>query len=315
VFLKGAYPLMKGASEFFVDYLVKDPNHPNEDRMVTCPAYSPENGGLCAGPAMDTGLLRDLFVQTAKASEVLGKDAVFRKQILGLSEKLPPFQVGKWGQFQEWLDDIDSPNDNNRHVSQLYALFPSSQISQSGTPELFKAAKVTLKGRGDAGTGWSLAWKINFWARLLDGDQAYLILRHLLDVPGSHGNTFDTGGGTYPNLFDAHPPFQIDGNFGAVSGIAEMLLQSQERYADSLAQRKDGCIIDLLPALPKAWPSGSVTGLRARGGFEVNITWQDGKLTEATVHSLNGNPAWLRYGSTTHDLNLKKGESMLWDGK
>ena len=310
-FLKQAYSLMKGASEFFVDYLVPDPDHPGW--MVTCPSFSPENGGLCAGPAMDNALLRDLFGQTAKASEILGKDAGFRKQILALRAKLPPFQVGKWGQFQEWLDDLDNPNDNNRHVSQLYALFPSSQISSSGTPELFNAAKVTLKGRGDAGTGWSLAWKINFWARLLDGDHAYLILTHLLDAPGSHGSSFDTGGGTYPNLFDAHPPFQIDGNFGAVSGITEMLLQSHQTELQTANSELQ--VLDLLPALPKAWPAGSVTGLCARGGFEVDIAWQGGRLTGATVHSLSGNPARLRYGSTTHDLDLKKGESFRWDGK
>jgi len=303
-FLKRAYPLMKGASEFFVDFLVNDPNHPGW--MVTCPSFSPENGGLCAEPTMDTGLLNDLFAQTAKASEILGEDAAFREKILGLRAKLPPFQVGKWGQFQEWLEDIDNPNDNNRHVSQLYALFPSSQITASGTPELFNAAKVTLKARGDSGTGWSLAWKINFWARLLDGDHAYLILTHLLDAPGSHGSSFDTGGGTYPNLFDAHPPFQIDGNFGAVSGITEMLLQSRAIESQSSNPKFE---IDLLPALPKAWPTGSVKGLRARGGYEVNITWKDGKLTSARIQPIHTGTSAItvRYGDRASLIPFKRG--------
>jgi alpha-L-fucosidase 2 len=310
-FLKKAYPLMKGASSFFVDFLVPDPNHPGW--MVTCPSFSPENGGLCAGPAMDNGLLRDLFGQTAMAAEILGEDTAFRTNILALRAKLPPFAVGKWGQFQEWLEDIDSPYDNNRHVSQLYALFPSSQVSQTETPELFDAAKVTLKARGDSGTGWSLAWKINFWARLLDGDHAYVILTHLLDVPGSHGSSFDTGGGTYPNLFDAHPPFQIDGNFGAASGIVEMLLQSQK--IETRTPNEEIRIIDLLPALPKAWPDGSVKGLRARGGFEVDIAWRGGKLVSATIHSINGNPVQLRYGAVTREPKLKRGQSFAWNGK
>ena len=296
-FLKQAYPLMKGASEFFANFLVKDQSHPEKDWLVTCPSFSPENRGLCAGPTMDNGLLRDLFQQTAEAAKVLNEDAGFRDKILGLRAKLPPFQVGKWGQFQEWLDDIDDPNDNNRHVSQLYALFPSSQITKGGTPELFNAAKVTLRARGDSGTGWSLAWKTNFWARLLDGDHSYLILTHLLDVPGSHGNSFDTGGGTYPNLFDAHPPFQIDGNFGAVSGIAEMLLQSHT-----------GEIV-LLPALPTAWPTGSVKGLRVRGGAVVDVAWKDGKLADARIQQIPGGMSAMtvRYGSRAANIPLTPG--------
>lgn len=312
-FLKKAYPLMKGASEFFANFLVKDPNHPEKGWMVTCPAYSPENGSLCAGPSMDNAILHDLFTQTAKAAAILDIDKPFCKKILALNDHLPPFQIGKWGQFQEWMDDLDRPNDHNRHVSQLYALFPSNQVTQTGTPELFNAAKVTLNGRGDAGTGWSLAWKINFWARLQDGDHAYLMLSNLLDVPGSHGKTFDSGGGTYPNLMDAHPPFQIDGNFGAVSGINEMLLQSMEIYKTKPTNLEDIHVISMLPALPSAWLSGSVKGLMARGGFEVGMAWQNGKLVSGSVRSLNGNACKIRTKSpiringiktvNTHDQN------------
>jgi alpha-L-fucosidase 2 len=185
---------------------------------------------------------------------------------------------------------------------------------------------VTLKGRGDAGTGWSLAWKINFWARLLDGDHAYLILSNLLNVPGSHGRTFDTGGGTYPNLFDAHPPFQIDGNFGATSGITEMLLQSQipeTRYGVPLLpsvpiddiQSPHGAQIVLLPALPSAWPTGSVQGLRARGGFEISEAWQDGKLTKATIRNMSGAGCTVRYGEKTANLHLAPGAEQSLDGE
>lgn len=313
VFLKRAYPLMKGSCEFFIDFLVQDPRHIDKGWFVTCPSYSPENGGLCAGPAVDNGILRDLFAQTAEAARILSKDEKFQRKILALRAKLPPFQTGKWGQFQEWLEDVDSWNDTNRHVSQLYALFPSSQVTKSGTPDLFNAAKVTLRARGDAGTGWSLAWKMNLWARLLEGDHAYVMLTNLLSAPGSHGSSFDTGGGTYPNLLDAHPPFQIDGNFGAVSGITEMLLQSHEMETGDSANVIR--IINLLPALPKAWPNGSVKGLRARGGFEVDISWQDGKLVSAKVRSLEGDTIKLRYGKNERELKLEKGGTYVWDGK
>ena len=299
-FLREAYPLMKGASEFFVDFLVPHPAHPQW--LVTCPSFSPENGVLCAAPTMDVALLNDLFGQTAQAAEILGTDAEFREKILALRAKLPPFRVGKWGQFQEWMEDVDNPADTNRHVSHLYALHPSNQITKRGTPELFEAAKVTLRARGDAGTGWSLAWKINFWARLGDGEHAYLILTHLLSAPGSHGETFDTAGGTYPNLFDAHPPFQIDGNFGGAAGIAEMLLQSHAGE------------IELLPALPKAWPAGNVRGLRARGGVTVDIEWRDGKLTSARLFGPAGHPLRLRYRETMVNLVLPADGTLVWPG-
>jgi alpha-L-fucosidase 2 len=292
-FLKDAYPVLKGASQFFLDTLQEEPGH---QWLVTCPSYSPENGQLCAGPTMDMAILRDLFGQTAKASEILGIEPEFRKQLLDTRERLAPFQIGKWGQLQEWMDDIDRPDDNNRHVSQLYAVFPGNQITAK-TPDFFKAAQVSLEHRGDSGTGWSLAWKINFWARFLDGNHAYLILSNQLSVPGSHGHSFNTGGGTYPNLFDAHPPFQIDGNFGATSGIAEMLLQSQNGE------------IDLLPALPDAWPNGSVKGLCARGGYNVDETWQGGKLQQAVIHSTWGAGCTVAYGPARAALNLQPGQS------
>ncbi|PQV64108.1 alpha-L-fucosidase 2 [Abditibacterium utsteinense] len=280
-FLAQAYPVMKGASTFFVDTLVK---HPKNGWLVTVPSVSPEQGGVVAGPTMDMSILRDLFDQTAKASAILGIDADFRQEILAKRAELAPLQIGKYGQLQEWLEDKDDPKNDHRHVSHLYAVFPSNQISAQ-TPALFAAAKQSLLFRGDAGTGWSKAWKINFWARFLDGDHAHKMLNEALI------------NNTYPNLFDAHPPFQIDGNFGATSGIAEMLLQSQ-----------NGEIV-LLPALPSAWPNGSVRGLKARGGFEVDIAWQGGKLTGAEIRSTWGTNARVRHGEKTSDLKFKVGQA------
>ncbi len=295
-FLKRIYPLMKGAALFFVDTLVEDPE---THYLVTNPSISPENGhpfgaSVCAGPTMDEQILRDLFSHCIEASKRLGGDAAFRSILEEKRAQLAPNQVGKAGQLQEWLQDWDmeAADQQHRHISHLYGLFPSDQITVRGTPELADAAKVSLERRGDISTGWAIAWRINCWARLLDGDRTLNIINHLFSPER-----------TYPNMFDAHPPFQIDGNFGGSSGIMQMLLQSHSGE------------IELLPALPKGWSNGSVKGLRARGGFEVDIAWQDGKLTKAVVHSINGQSATLRYGSVTKKIKPGKGATYRWNGR
>jgi alpha-L-fucosidase 2 len=304
-FLRRVYPVMKGAAQFFLDTLIEEPKH---KWLVTCPTISPENKhpagvAICAGATMDMQILRDLFSQCIRASQILSTDHDLAKKLASARNRLAPMQIGEAGQLQEWLEDwdLEAPERQHRHVSHLYGLFPSDQITRNETPALFSAAKRTLELRGDVGTGWSLAWKINFWARLQDGDHAYLLLRKAL-TPVYQKSVDHSGGGVYPNLFDAHPPFQIDGNFGATSGIAEMLLQSH------------GEQIHLLPALPKAWPNGRVKGLRARGGFEVDIVWRSGRLSSAEIRSVWGTKTRLRYGENVRTVKIRRGGSLRFDG-
>jgi|GEM_PF-141156 len=292
-FLKqNAYPIMKAAADFFVDFLVKDPA---TGWLISTPSNSPEQGGLVAGPTMDHQLIRDLFKNCIAAAEILRTDASFRKTLQKMYPQIAPNQVGRHGQLQEWMQDVDDPSNRHRHVSHLWGVFPGSDITWDQSPDLMKAARQSLLYRGDGGTGWSLAWKINLWARFKDGNHALLMINKLL-APAEEPSG-KVHGGSYTNLFDAHPPFQIDGNFGGASGIAETLLQSHMGY------------IDLLPALPDAWATGEVKGICARGGFVLDLGWQQGKLQQATVRSTTGGPCELRYGQETLRFNTKKGKT------
>ncbi|MBM4155437.1 MAG: glycoside hydrolase family 95 protein [Lentisphaerae bacterium] len=289
-----AYPVLKEVCQFWDDRLKRRP----DGTLVTPDGWSPEHGPAEEGVTYDQMIIHDLLTNTIEAADVLGDDKEFRDHVAGLRDKLLKPKIGRWGQLQEWEADKDDPKDNHRHVSHLFGLYPGRQITRAGTPELAEAARVSLNARGDKSTGWSRAWKINFWARLWDGDRAYTMLRNLLTVVRETKTIYgERGAGVYPNLFDSHPPFQIDGNFGATAGYCEMLVQSHTGR------------IHLLPALPKAWPTGKVTGLCARGGFEVDISWDDGRLTKAVIHSKSGLPCRAVWGDKIREFDTKAGES------
>jgi alpha-L-fucosidase 2 len=290
--LRRVYPLFKGAAEFFVATLVEDPQ---TGAMVTAPSISPENqhphgAALCAGPSMDAQILRDLFGQCIEAAHLLGVDADFAAELALLRERLPPHRIGKAGQLQEWQADWDmeAPEIDHRHVSHLYALHPSSQINPRDTPQLAAAARRSLEIRGDEATGWGIGWRLNLWARLRDGERAMKILRMLLSPSR-----------TYPNLFDAHPPFQIDGNFGGTAGITEMLVQSW------------GGTVFLLPALPADWAAGELRGVRVRNAARLDLAWREGALLSAKLHSDRGGEHRVDYRGRELMLTLAAGESAL----
>jgi len=287
-YLSEIYPVLKGAAQFFLDTLVEEPTH---RWLVTCPSLSPENNhlkgvSLCAGPTMDQQIIRDLFTHTIESAEILNIDNAFRQEVAAARGRLAPHQIGAAGQLQEWLDDWDmqAPDMKHRHVSHLYGVYPSAQISPRDTPALAVGARKSLELRGDNATGWGIGWRLNLWARLQDGEHADQVLRLLLSPER-----------TFPNMFDAHPPFQIDGNFGGVAGIAELLMQS---YGGSLY---------LLPALPKRFATGNVRGLRARNGFEIDLRWSEGRLETATLYNPVGGQTILRYGDRELPVRLEPG--------
>lgn len=288
-YLAEVYPAMKGSADYFLSSLVE---HPQYGWMVVSPSVSPEQGPMSAGCTMDNQLVFDVLTRTAQANNILGENEAYRNQLLSMVSKLSPMHIGKYSQLQEWLEDKDDPKNEHRHVSHLYGLYPGNQISPYTNPELFEAARNSLIYRGDMATGWSIGWKVNLWARLLDGNHAYKIVSNMLTLAGK-GNE---DGRTYPNMFTAHPPFQIDGNFGLTAGIAEMLIQSH-----------DGAI-HLLPALPDIWKDGSVSGIMARGGFEISMKWKNGEVSEISILSKLGGNLRIRSHTRLSGKELKIAE-------
>jgi alpha-L-fucosidase 2 len=316
-FLAGAYPILKGAVLFYLDMLIEEPRH---GWLVTAPSNSPENAYLmpdgtlvhvCMGPTADQQLLQYLFEACIEASRILGVDESLRAELEAKRTRLAPTRIGSDGRIMEWLEEYPEADPHHRHVAHLWGLYPGSEIHPRTTPDLAAAARKSLEGRGDAGTGWSLAYKLAMWARLGDGERAHRLLRLHLTPAKRERASERWSGGTYPNLFDAHPPFQIDGNFGGAAAIAEMLLQSRARTLAPGAPAE----IDLLPALPAAWPTGSVSGLRARGGFEVDVEWREGILTKAVIRSRLGGPCRLRRGGQVAEFQTRAGEVLGLDGR
>ncbi|MDX2269043.1 MAG: glycoside hydrolase family 95 protein [Bryobacter sp.] len=289
-FLARLYPVLKGAAEFFAHTLVREGSG---QFLITSPSNSPEQGGLVAGPAMDRQIVRSLFAATAAAARTLGRDDEFAARLKELRGQIAPDRIGRWGQLQEWLEDIDDPANRHRHVSHLWALYPGAEIHAARTPELFAAARKSLEARGDEATGWSMGWKVNLWARLRDGDHSYTILRNLIRPAGART------AGLYPNVFDAHPPFQIDGNLGVAAGMVEMLVQSQEPG-----------VLELLPALPSAWPEGQVRGIQARGRVTVNLQWKQGRLTSAVLQSPSAQTLTVHYDGQKRLVRLPAGREV-----
>ncbi|MBR5963367.1 MAG: glycoside hydrolase family 95 protein [Bacteroidaceae bacterium] len=302
-YLLRIWPIIKEACEFYIDFLTPEPKH---GWMVVSPSFSPENNprvngqrpfSVVAGTTMDNQLVHDLFAHSIEMSAFVDEDSLFVDTLRTLYDKLAPMQIGNWGQLQEWMDDWDNPNDHHRHVSHLWGLYPGDQITSEGTPELFQAACTSLEARGDASTGWSMGWKVCLWARLLDGDHAMKLIRDQIKPSiGMRGQN----GGTYPNLFDAHPPFQIDGNFGCCAGITEMLVQSHEGF------------IRLLPALPSEWKRGRLCGIRCRGGFEIeDLRWKEGQVERCNIISHCGGPLKIMINGAPLEIQTKKGEKVV----
>lgn len=283
-----AYPVMKEAALFWMDYLSDD----GKGHLVSSPSYSPEHGGISTGATMDHEIAWDILTNTIEAAKALNTDADFITKAQTIKDKILPLKIGRWGQLQEWNEDVDDSTDKHRHVSHMFALHPGKQISLAKTPAEAEAAKVTLNGRGDDGTGWSLAWKVNFWARLQDGNRAYKLFKSVLRPVSNKGTNMAGGGGSYSNLLCAHPPFQLDGNMGSTAGVAEMLLQSQAG------------MIELLPALPDSWKNGEINGLKARGNVTVDEKWSNGKLVSATLTSGISQKQIVKYGTKTLEVDL-----------